>query len=165
MVESDPRGPIPQRDEELAHARLRARAAWSRVEADLARLREAVGAEVDQVKRLGPRSFFLSHPLPVVAAAAGAGFLLGMRGGRRRVAYRAIVHGVPELLASGPTAAAPGARPEKSLRRKLLETLVLAIASRGAQALAEHAEARINRRDRRASGTPTRIPEGVRGSL
>jgi hypothetical protein len=132
--------------DELDEARQRAKAAWSLIQADVVRLKEAVRTEVDQVRQLGPASIWNSYPLPILGGIAGVGLLFGVRGGRRKAAYRAIVKAGTEVVSQATQTIAQQPRapkPEKSLKRKLIETLVLAIASKGAQTLAEVAQSRV----------------------
>ena len=113
--------------DELLEARERAKAAWTLIQSDLARIKEAVSSEVEQVKRLGPRAVYERYPLPFVGAAAAIGLLAGIRSGQGRAPYV-----VPA-----------GAVMEKPLRRKLFETALLALVSRGASMVARAYEERL----------------------
>jgi hypothetical protein len=132
--------------DELDEARERAKAAWSLVQADVIRLKEAVRSEVDHVKQLGPKSIWNSYPLPVLGAIAGLGLVLGVRGGRRRAAYRAIVRAGTDVVSTAATEIKNKTKPrvEKTLKRKLVETLALAVASKGAQVLAQMAQEKVH---------------------
>jgi hypothetical protein len=116
--------------DELLEARERAKAAWSLIQSDLVRIKEAVRTEVHQVKQLGPRAVYERNPLPFVGAAAAIGFLAGIRSGKGRASYV-----IPA-----------GAGIEKPLRRKLLETGLLALASQGASMFAGSLQQRIEQR-------------------
>ncbi len=113
--------------DELLEARERAKAAWTLIQSDLARIKDAVSSEVDLVKQLGPRAVYERYPLPFVGAAAAIGFLAGIRSGRGRAPYV-----VPA-----------GSVMEKPLRRKLFETALLALVSQGASMLARAYEERM----------------------
>ncbi|HZU99347.1 MAG TPA: hypothetical protein VFF73_21750 [Planctomycetota bacterium] len=117
---------------ELVEARERAQAAWSLVQADLARLKEAARAEVMLVSDMRPAALVRRHPLAFLGALAGLGFVAGVRGGRRRAAYRAIAKAGSEVVQT----AIGAPRQEKSLRRKLGETLLLGIAAKGSELVA-----------------------------
>jgi len=133
--------------DELEEARERAHAAWSLVEADVVRLKEALRAEVDHVRELGPRSLFDRYPLVVLGGCAGLGLILGARGGRRRAAYRAIVRAGTDVVSEATRTMAAGTpRIEKPLARKLLEATALAVVTKGAQLLAEIAQSRVQER-------------------
>ena len=160
--------------DEIAEARERTKAAWSLIQADVVRLKEAFRIEIDHVRELGPTSFFKNHPLPIVGIAAGLGLIAGVRGGRRKAAYRAIVRAGSDVVATA-TQQMGASKPEKSLKRKLLEGLLLAVASKGAQTLAELAQSRVHahlqqppRPLEKIEETSSRhvvIPESARGSL
>lgn len=140
--------------DELDEARERAKAAWLLIQADVIRLKEAVRSEVDQVKQLGPRSIWNSYPLPILGGLAGLGLLFGMRGGRRKAAYRAIVRAGTDVLSTASRQIAVArTKPEKSIKRKLIETLILAIGTKGAQVLAEMAQNKVHDR---IAGPPRR---------
>lgn len=147
--------------DELDEARQRAKAAWSLIQADVVRLKEAVRTEVDQVRQFGPASIWHSYPLPILGGIAGVGLIFGVRGGRRKAAYRAIVKAGTDVVSQATqTIAAREPRAEKSLKRKLIETLVLAIATKGAQTLAEVAQSRVQGQ-LQGQGQPEPIPQAL----
>src|SRR5687768_4175713 len=56
QIVPEPGGGANTMVDELDEARERAKAAWSLVQADVVRLKEAFRSEVDHVKQLGPKS-------------------------------------------------------------------------------------------------------------
>ncbi len=150
--------------DELDEARERAKAAWSLVQADVIRLKEAFRSEVDHVRQLGPSSIWKTYPLPVLGAIAGLGLVFGLRGGRRKAAYRAIVRAGTDVVSTAANELKSTAKPkpEKSLKRKLVEALVLAVGSKGAQMLAEMAQTQVQARMASAPEPPV-LPSPRRG--
>jgi hypothetical protein len=144
---------------ELDEARERAQAAWSLVQADLARLKEAARAEVLVISDMRPAAFVRRHPLPFLGALAGLGFVAGVRGGRRRAAYRAIAKAGTEVVQT----AIGAPRQEKSLRRKLAETLLLGIAAKASEIVArmvqDHVDNALRSKPEELVEQQERIPE------
>lgn len=132
--------------DEIDERRRRADAAWEQFVRDAKHLGDAIGLEVEKVKRLGlegvrglgARPLFESHPLAFAGGAAALGFALGWRGGRRRSTLHAISRAGAEAIATLPTRDGPRL-PEKGLFRRVVETAVLAALQRGAQTLAARA--------------------------
>jgi hypothetical protein len=126
---------------DLAEQKRRTETAREQFVRDAQHLKDVFELGVGKVKEYGERmnvkALASAYPLALAGAAAGVGFVLGWRGGRRRALIAALEAGDRE---SGPVVASGLAPPPgKSLARRLFETAVLAAAERGVHALTSRA--------------------------